>query len=235
MRANTCAKPCSDPIKGTRQRKRVKGRCPLRRDVAAAQLQHSGAAKREKKKTEFPSRRRSPPAPQTAGSTQPERNDTFPHTAHPCISKHTQHSRPDSITLCPGGCTSACTRKRAANGLSAALLFGSLLIFGHAVSIAECCAFYPETLAYLGERRDAGLPPRPTQGLTPPLHPRKGFHPLTLFRFAFPWGWSYFSTALMRRTPAEEDSSFMILNSPRSPVLVAWGPPQISKENSPIL
>ena len=28
-----------------------------------------------------------------------------------------------------------------------------------------------------------GLPPRPAQGLTPPLHPRKGFHPLTLFRW----------------------------------------------------
>ena len=30
----------------------------------------------------------------------------------------------------------------------------------------------------------AGLPPGPAQGLTPPLHPRKGFHPLTRFRFA---------------------------------------------------
>ncbi len=37
-------------------------------------------------------------------------------------------------------------------------------------------------------------------------------------------------TALMRRTPAEEDSSFWILNVPRSPVFCAWGPPQISKE-----
>ena len=40
-----------------------------------------------------------------------------------------------------------------------------------------------ETLLVLG---DAGLPPRPAQGLTPPLHPRKGFHPLTRFRFAIP-------------------------------------------------
>ena len=93
----------------------------------------------------------------------------------------------------------------------------------------------PGNSGFGGETGDAGLPPRPAQGLTPPLHPRKGFHPLTHFRFAFPWRWSYFSTALMRRTPAEEDSSFMILNSPRSPVLVAWGPPQISKEYSPIL
>ena len=28
-----------------------------------------------------------------------------------------------------------------------------------------------------------GLPPRPAQGLTPPLHLRKGFHPLTRFRW----------------------------------------------------
>ena len=33
---------------------------------------------------------------------------------------------------------------------------------------------------------DAGLPPGPAQGLTPPLHPRKGFHPLTLFRWRDP-------------------------------------------------
>ena len=36
--------------------------------------------------------------------------------------------------------------------------------------------------------------------------------------------------ALMRLTPAEEDSSLRILKEPRSPVLLAWGPPQISKE-----
>ena len=29
---------------------------------------------------------------------------------------------------------------------------------------------------------EAGLRPVPRQGLTPPLHPRKGFHPLTRFR-----------------------------------------------------
>ena len=46
---------------------------------------------------------------------------------------------------------------------------------------------------------------------------------------------SYLITALMRRTPAEEDSSFWILKEPRSPVFSAWGPPQISKEYSPIL
>ena len=37
-------------------------------------------------------------------------------------------------------------------------------------------------------------------------------------------------TALMRRTPADEDSSFRILKLTRSPVLEAWGPPQISLE-----
>ena len=31
----------------------------------------------------------------------------------------------------------------------------------------------------------------PEQGLTPPLHPRKGHRPLTLFRCAFPWGLSF--------------------------------------------
>ena len=35
-----------------------------------------------------------------------------------------------------------------------------------------------------------GLPPRPAQGLTPPLHLRKGFHPLTRFRWRDPWRWS---------------------------------------------
>ena len=49
-----------------------------------------------------------------------------------------------------------------------------------AVSIAGCPASRPETRASLG---DAGLPPGPAQGLTPPLHPRKGFHPLTRFRW----------------------------------------------------
>ena len=41
--------------------------------------------------------------------------------------------------------------------------------------------------------------------------------------------------ALMRRTPAEEDSSFWILKETRSPVLEAWGPPQISLENWPMV
>ena len=31
-----------------------------------------------------------------------------------------------------------------------------------------------------------GLPPRPAQGLTPPLHPRTGFHPLTRVRWRDP-------------------------------------------------
>ena len=35
----------------------------------------------------------------------------------------------------------------------------------------------------LGFMGDAGLPPRPAQGLTPPLHPRKGHRPLTRFRW----------------------------------------------------
>ena len=45
----------------------------------------------------------------------------------------------------------------------------------------------------------------------------------------------YSSTALMRRTPAEELSSFWILNLPSSPVVLAWGPPQTSLEKSPAL
>ena len=40
--------------------------------------------------------------------------------------------------------------------------------------------------------------------------------------------------ALMRRTPAEEDSSFWILKLTSSPVWVACGPPQISLEYGPI-
>ena len=42
-------------------------------------------------------------------------------------------------------------------------------------------------------------------------------------------------TALMRRTPAEELSSFLILKDFRSPVLLACGPPQISLEKLPMV
>ena len=38
------------------------------------------------------------------------------------------------------------------------------------------------------------------------------------------------STALMRRTPAEEDSSFLILKCPRTPVCSTCGPVQTSLE-----
>lgn len=41
--------------------------------------------------------------------------------------------------------------------------------------------------------------------------------------------------AFMRRTPAEEDSSFWMWKCTRSPVLEACGPPQISLENSPMV
>ena len=42
-------------------------------------------------------------------------------------------------------------------------------------------------------------------------------------------------TALMRRTPAEEDSSFWILKETSSAVLEACGPPQISLEAGPMV
>ena len=42
------------------------------------------------------------------------------------------------------------------------------------------------------------------------------------------------STALMRFTPAETFSCLAILNVPKSPVCSACGPPQISRENSPM-
>lgn len=42
----------------------------------------------------------------------------------------------------------------------------------------------------------------------------------------------YSSTALILRTPDEEDSSFLILNFPSSPVRKAWGPPQISRDTT---
>ena len=41
----------------------------------------------------------------------------------------------------------------------------------------------------LGFRETLGCRDIPAQGLTPPLHPRKGHHPLTLFRWRDPWGW----------------------------------------------
>ena len=42
-------------------------------------------------------------------------------------------------------------------------------------------------------------------------------------------------TALMRRTPAEDDSSFLILKEPSSFVFSTCGPQQISFETSPIV
>ena len=56
-----------------------------------------------------------------------------------------------------------------------------------AVSIADCFAA-ARKLALFRSLFDisgccAGLPPRPAQGLTPPLHSRKGFHPLAPFRW----------------------------------------------------
>ena len=92
-------------------------------------------------------------------------------------------------------------RKRAADALSAALFSDSLRLSGRAVSIAECCAFCPETLFFFVFGEGAGLPPRPAQGLTPPLHPRKGHRPLTLFRFAFPWGWFILSACPWQTDP----------------------------------
>ena len=38
----------------------------------------------------------------------------------------------------------------------------------------------------LGFRETLGCRDIPAQGLTPPLHPRKGFHPLTRFRWRVP-------------------------------------------------
>ena len=49
-----------------------------------------------------------------------------------------------------------------------------------AVSIADAGHPLGNSLGFMG---DAGLPPRPAQGLTPPLHPRKGHRPLTRFRW----------------------------------------------------
>ena len=63
-----------------------------------------------------------------------------------------------------------------------------------AVPIAGCCAAARElafSFPFLMFCCVApGLPPGPAQGLTPPLHPRKGFHPLTRFRWRDPWRWS---------------------------------------------
>ncbi len=42
-------------------------------------------------------------------------------------------------------------------------------------------------------------------------------------------------TALMRRTPAEELSSFWMVKDTSSPVFWAWGPPQISLLKSPMV
>ena len=54
-----------------------------------------------------------------------------------------------------------------------------------AVSIADAGHPLGNSLGFMG---DAGLPPRPAQGLTPPLHPRKGHRPLTRFRWRVPFG-----------------------------------------------
>ena len=72
-----------------------------------------------------------------------------------------------------------------------------------AVSIAGCGAACSETLAsfrsfFLFFSVAPGLPPGPAQGLTPPLHPRKGHRPLTRFRWRTP-GKSSFQTLNMVR------------------------------------
>ena len=63
----------------------------------------------------------------------------------------------------------------------------SLGLVQSAVSIADCCAA-ARKLALFRSFFDfsgccAGLPPGPAQGLSPPLHPRKGHRPLTRFRW----------------------------------------------------
>ena len=72
-----------------------------------------------------------------------------------------------------------------------------LLLFG-SLGLVRLCRFHrrmlrilPGNSVFRGNGRDAGLPPRPAQGLTPPLHPRKGHRPLTLSTLARSrGGWS---------------------------------------------
>ena len=63
----------------------------------------------------------------------------------------------------------------------------SLGLVQSAVSIADCCAAARKLACFLSlfivPMCCAGLPPGPAQGLSPPLHPRKEFHPLTRFRW----------------------------------------------------
>ena len=47
-------------------------------------------------------------------------------------------------------------------------------------------------------------------------------------------GVDYSKIALILRTPAEDDVSFVILNVPSSEVLATWGPAQISLLKFPI-
>ena len=65
-------------------------------------------------------------------------------------------------------------------------------------TLAFCCSFM------LCFSVAPGLPPRPAQGLTPPLHLRKGFHPLTLFRWRAPWGWSLFAHTEVAEDPVQQ-------------------------------
>ena len=76
-----------------------------------------------------------------------------------------------------------------------------------AVPIAGCCAAARElafSFPFLMFCCVApGLPPEPAQGLTPPLHPRKGFHPLTLFRWRVPLEYAKGGSAAFAAEPPQ--------------------------------
>lgn len=52
--------------------------------------------------------------------------------------------------------------------------------------------------------------------------------------FAADFNFYFVKTALILLIPAETFSCLLILKVPSSPVVAAWGPPQISLENSPM-
>lgn len=75
----------------------------------------------------------------------------------------------------------------------------------------------------------SGSPPRRGQAAKPCCAAEAGCARHVLYSAFAP------ITALMRRTPAEELSSFWMVKDTSSPVYWAWGPPQISLLKSPMV
>ena len=65
----------------------------------------------------------------------------------------------------------------------------------------------------LGFRETLGCRDIPAQGLTPPLHPRKGFHPLTRFRWRDPFQMFFSRRRPISSRPSGSHTPFWAVDS----------------------